>query len=1117
MKTVGFLSMFYLTLLSFSSDVVVPHITQPESDFQTLIYFTNNSERTRNMRLVPYNTSGQQLSEKTLTLEPHQVDIANADDFFEVSGVSHFSYEDQGALRVSLGYRDRSSNGLTAHVTPLIHPNTAFTLPRSNPSKAFDSLALVNGGGQPTAVTISQHNMDGDVIAEVVASQNLAHMERKLVVLNTLFPGQEQGYYTVSATQPLYHIALKGTLQGAEKPALFQGFSEGNGGASSFWLPHITPQSSDFQTSLNLTNLGTEPRTVVLQPYQADGTAQEPQPVILASKSSMNLDLSSLSEGISHLALEEATGIQVRLDYARRDQQGISAFLTPPRLGKDFVFMQGDKNLTWDGFAITNPLGTTVALQIRYLDFGGVERGSVMLTLQAHQKQLFAPSQAFALQDAGYFRISADGPLALIALRGTQNSSVLFSNHPSSDSALRLTDKTIHDYNNGSQIVNLEGELLTLRLPDNTPPAIGSIIVGNSSFPFLREVRGISNMGNDTYLAETVIVPITDVVKDGTLIASAESDVIQQKLGIESWDADFNAQSLLSASASGEIVIDLMPRLESRFANSTQEHFWFGVDGSLKIDLSGELRGNLQGSAEFTKEGLINRTLFASVTYIGIPILVAWVLEVDAIAEFTGTAEGSVRWASSAEYTSSIGLNFDIVPELRLEPTHQVLTPHFEPLSQVVEISGNVKATIHLIPKIHARLMGIAGPYLGMDAFVQADFDILENSYDFGLGLKGFAGGELNPLFFGDGHSVEAQLFDNFWPLASGSFAPVGYLSGAVRGASSNTGLQGVYVAINKPGQVRPVQVQYTDDLGQFLITLPAGETHQVEFAKAGFISETYNALVVTEGQVTHLEPVLQVALSDSGQGNAAGRIINAVNGDGLENLFLEVRAGLNNTTGLVLATATTNGSGYYLLSDLQAGNCTVAVSGDGYQPTSFSILILGNQTVEDQNSTVTPALNEGEVRIILTWGEAPSDLDSYLTGPSGSDRFTLYYGNRTYDDAQTSANLDRDDISRYGPETVTLTRQGSGAYRYYVRNYSDGGDDSSSRLSSSGAKVQVVRANAQDMVFHVPSNRVGTVWSVFEMTDGVIQPTNIMGGDALVTKRNSGDRLPMKDKTNSW
>ena len=79
-------------------------------------------------------------------------------------------------------------------------------------------------------------------------------------------------------------------------------------------------------------------------------------------------------------------------------------------------------------------------------------------------------------------------------------------------------------------------------------------------------------------------------------------------------------------------------------------------------------------------------------------------------------------------------------------------------------------------------------------------------------------------------------------------------------------------------------------------------------------------------------------------------------------------------------------------------------------------------------------------------------------------------------------ANLDTDDTSSYGPETITITERIYGTYTYAVHNYSNRNNSSSDALSFSGAVVRVFMGSAQVAEYHVPTDQVGTYWTVFQI-----------------------------------
>jgi hypothetical protein len=87
-------------------------------------------------------------------------------------------------------------------------------------------------------------------------------------------------------------------------------------------------------------------------------------------------------------------------------------------------------------------------------------------------------------------------------------------------------------------------------------------------------------------------------------------------------------------------------------------------------------------------------------------------------------------------------------------------------------------------------------------------------------------------------------------------------------------------------------------------------------------------------------------------------------------------------------------------------------------------------------------------IKIKLTWGQNPNDLDSYLFTPRG-DR--INFSNRGSLSAAPFANLDVDDTSSYGPEIVTINRLMVGTYNYGIHLYSGAGT-----ITTSPTQVEV-------------------------------------------------------------
>lgn len=346
------------------------------------------------------------------------------------------------------------------------------------------------------------------------------------------------------------------------------------------------------------------------------------------------------------------------------------------------------------------------------------------------------------------------------------------------------------------------------------------------------------------------------------------------------------------------------------------------------------------------------------------------------------------------------------------------------------------------------------------------------------------------------------DLVDGFSPPPPAS-APVvvkGTLKGDVRNAENGNPLAGVLVTVWREDGSRvsgpaPAIIgdKNTDTDGTYELTLPvlldAGQTYTLQFSAAGYEPATMSALVVTENQTTILDAV-RLTPSDYGTGNVGGEIKHAVTGAVVPNLSVRIFAGMNNIAGDPVHEATTDGEGKYRFDGLVRGQYTAQIYGPGYATMTIAITALKDQTKLDYNGTICPTVPTGKVRIVLTWGEHPRDLDSHMFGPrelpdGNFNRYHIAYFSkvaRAADNTTVIANLDVDDVNSYGPETVTIEQLGTGTYRYMVHDYTNRSTASSTAMARSEAKVRVLSEDGEIAVYNVPSDLRGNVWNVFEL-----------------------------------
>lgn len=316
-----------------------------------------------------------------------------------------------------------------------------------------------------------------------------------------------------------------------------------------------------------------------------------------------------------------------------------------------------------------------------------------------------------------------------------------------------------------------------------------------------------------------------------------------------------------------------------------------------------------------------------------------------------------------------------------------------------------------------------------------------------------------------------------------------GKISGKIFDADTNQFLSGASILIKQGDMV--IASCTSNQGGNYEVTLPDG-VYRIEITKTGYIPFTIYE-TVEDGRTTYLESAMMVQGSNQLMGGFSGQITDAVTGAPVSGVTLKVRSGWNNASdGEVVKTLTSDENGRFkadivsvfgVIFGLRSGNYTITASKPGYVTTSFNIVVLPGVVNPDQNGTISPEMEseDGEYRVILTWGQTPADLDSHYNAVTVNGiRDHIYYSAKT----GISANLDVDDTTSYGPETVTVTSFSDlqDGFTYSVHDYTNRSSTDSSALSSSGAIVKVYRGNTLLRTYNVPTDREGTVWNVFSI-----------------------------------
>jgi hypothetical protein len=168
----------------------------------------------------------------------------------------------------------------------------------------------------------------------------------------------------------------------------------------------------------------------------------------------------------------------------------------------------------------------------------------------------------------------------------------------------------------------------------------------------------------------------------------------------------------------------------------------------------------------------------------------------------------------------------------------------------------------------------------------------------------------------------------------------------------------------------------------------------------------------------------------------------------------------------------------------LPPGMYRISYSLPGYVPYAS-----GATEIRDDGQLVTVSLSRlleatgqaaQQVRIILNWGsrrDQVKDADSHLACVCQEADGHVYYRHKVHEGPGHRVELDVDDIDWGGPETVTLTVPPSGAYLYWVQDYSG----PPAVLGASDVVVRVVVGDQEAGEFRVFKSVTQRAWRPFK------------------------------------
>ncbi|WP_434567821.1 tandem-95 repeat protein [Vibrio chagasii] len=193
--------------------------------------------------------------------------------------------------------------------------------------------------------------------------------------------------------------------------------------------------------------------------------------------------------------------------------------------------------------------------------------------------------------------------------------------------------------------------------------------------------------------------------------------------------------------------------------------------------------------------------------------------------------------------------------------------------------------------------------------------------------------------------------------------------------------------------------------------------------------------------------------------------------------------------------TTVTDESGNYTVTGSVVDQGTVTIEQEGSITSSF--LVPAGEDVNGGVTAISEVLEETDMRIVVTWGESPRDMDNHLwlyDTENGNELDHIYYRDMSHDLGEGNVvQQDVDDVNGHGPETITIPNYQDADMHYSVHNYTnrswdvDGVED---------VQVQVFVGDTLVETFtpELPDNPSGDHWHVFDIVNGVIVPSQDVG-----------------------
>ncbi|TKF76781.1 tandem-95 repeat protein, partial [Vibrio kanaloae] len=193
--------------------------------------------------------------------------------------------------------------------------------------------------------------------------------------------------------------------------------------------------------------------------------------------------------------------------------------------------------------------------------------------------------------------------------------------------------------------------------------------------------------------------------------------------------------------------------------------------------------------------------------------------------------------------------------------------------------------------------------------------------------------------------------------------------------------------------------------------------------------------------------------------------------------------------------TTVTDQSGNYSVNGPVVDQGSVTIEQEGSITSSF--LVPAGEDTNGGVTAISEVLEETDMRIVVTWGESPQDMDNHLwlyDTETGNELDHIYYRDMSHDLGEGNVvQQDVDDTNGNGPETITIPNYQDADMHYSVHNYTnrswdvDGVEDVQVQVFVGDTLVETFSPDLSD-------NPSGDHWHVFDIVNGIIVPSQDVG-----------------------